>query len=262
MLQDYSIYLYEFMFLMGSILSLNGKVSVGKSTLGAAMVLFLNAIGFEARFFPEDIDDDYLQMYLADKEKYAFGFQKDTLNRRMAIHREAEVFVSTVGESKKPRVAVVDRDIYGDISFAKMQRTGGFFNELEWTIYKREIERAKLHRPTFMIHLLCDPATAVQRCLERGYADKNAYTEQDMVSLEEATVSVLDEYYPGPLLKLPWARNLSKAGHHDLSASGNTKVDITEDVLIEVLSQLKATWENWLQEKKQTMVLLKQEKNK
>lgn len=242
LIQQHSVYYYIFAFLKGSILSLNGKVSVGKSTFGQAAATFLNAIGFRAKFFPEDIDEDYLGMYLANRPKYAFGFQKDTLNRRMAIHREAEAFAASGG------IAIIDRDIYGDISFAKMQFQEGLFNAVEWAIYKKEIERAKLHRPTYMIHLMCNAATAIQRNHERGNADKDAYTEADMIALEDATVSVLDEYYTGPLLKLKWERNLSKSGHHDLSTSGNTKVDITDEVLIEVFQELKDTFNVWLME--------------
>lgn len=238
-LQEYTVWYYRFRFLNGSILSLNGKMGIGKSTMGKALEHFLNAQGFHARFFPEDFDSDYLDLYLLNRKQYAFGFQKDTLNRRMAIHREAEAFAASGG------IAIIDRDIYGDMAFARKQVVDGFINPIEWAIYEKEIVRACLHRPTFMIHLLCDPTTALDRVHLRGLADKDAYSEADMISFEDAQVGVLTDYYTGPLLRLDWSRRLSASGMHDLSASGNTKVEITEDILIDVLYQLKECEETW-----------------
>ena len=210
--------------LRGKVICIEGPIGVGKSTLGNALVDYCTKKGVNARFYPECVDEDYLKLYLKDMPRHAFGFQKDTLEKRIQVFREAVEFART------GYVAIIDRGVLGDIAFATMQRDGGLFSEEDWECYKRVVTRALLYEPEFVLHLKCDAETAIERVKRRNHTEESVYEASYMEKLGKATVAVLAEHYHGLLLERDWSP--------DLSASGNTVLEITDETCYEVLSQI------------------------
>ncbi len=210
--------------LRGKVICIEGPIGVGKSTLGETIVTYCTKKGMPARFYPECVDEDYLKLYLKDMPRHAFGFQKDTLEKRIQVFREAIEFARTGG------VAIIDRGVLGDIAFATMQHDGGLFSEEDWECYKRVIGRALLYEPDFILHLKCDAETAIERVKRRNHTEESVYETSYMEKLGKATSAVLAEHYHGQLLERDWSP--------DLSASGNTVLEITDETCYDVLSQI------------------------
>src|SRR5687767_9035911 len=103
----------KFKSLKGGVFTIEGIIGAGKTTLGKSLEQFLNECGIKTRFFPEYINKDLLSQYIGDMKRYAYSFQLIMLCKRIEIYRIAEAFASTGG------VALIDRSIIGDMSFAR-----------------------------------------------------------------------------------------------------------------------------------------------
>lgn len=213
--------------LCGKVLCIEGPIGVGKSTLGEAIISYCNRKGVPAHFYPECVDEDYKKLYLKDHAnmaKHAFGFQKDTLERRINVFRDAQKLAAT------GYFVVIDRGVLGDISFATMQCNSGLFSEEDWACYQSVLQRALLYEPDFVLHLKCDAETAMDRVMRRAHSEEAIYDPVYMDNLAKALAAVLAEHYHGLLLERDWSP--------DLSESGNTVLEITDETCYEVLIQI------------------------
>lgn len=198
----------EFRSLRGSVISLEAKISAGKSTLGKSMEAFLSKAGFRAKFYEEPVSEHLLNLYLSDMKKYAFSFQLVIIERRIQIHKEATLFAQSGG------IAIIDRGVYGDLAFAHMQRNAGLFTDQEWSTYNAEIEDQKLDDPYIIVYLDCSTETALRRVKVRGnQSEINTYTPDYMDRLEAAHQESLKDF-DGVLLHLNWEDDQPVFEHH------------------------------------------------
>lgn len=116
-------------YLKGGIYTIEGIIGVGKTTLGRSAERYLNNIGLKEKFYPEYVNKELLAQYIGNMKRYAYSFQMIMLCKRIEIYREAERLAETGG------VALIDRSIIGDMTFARMQKDNGNFTEDEWNIY-------------------------------------------------------------------------------------------------------------------------------
>ena len=112
--------------LKGGVFTIEGVIGVGKTTVGRSLEKYLNDIGIRANFYPEYVNKELLAQYIGDMKRYAYAFQMIMLCKRIEIYRDAERYADTGG------VALIDRSIIGDMTFAKMQYDNGNFTKDEW----------------------------------------------------------------------------------------------------------------------------------
>lgn len=167
--------------LKGGIYTIEGIIGVGKTTLGRSAERYLNNIGLKAKFYPEYINKDLLAQYIGDMKRYAYSFQMIMLCKRISIYREAERFAETGG------IALIDRSIIGDMTFARMQKDNGNFTEDEWNIYLSLMKQEIQLTPTASLFLRCSPQTSLDRVKIRGIeAEISGYTIEYMTQLHDA----------------------------------------------------------------------------
>jgi deoxyadenosine/deoxycytidine kinase len=167
--------------LIGGIYTLEGLIGVGKTCLGISIVSFLNSLGLNAQFFPEYVNKDFLNEYIEDMPKYSYAYQVMMLCKRIEIYKDAERFANLGG------IAIIDRSLIGDMTFARMQRAKGFMTERNWNNYlsmaRDEIQSA----PSASIYLSCTTETSLGRVRTRGLESEiKGYTPEYMDDLRNA----------------------------------------------------------------------------
>ena len=152
----------RYKFLKGSILVVEGNISSGKSTLTREMVKFFNSIGLKAQLFEEPILQSYLELFMSDMKKEAFGFQMSMLIERQCLYTKAEQFANSGG------IAIVDRGFYGDKVFAVMHHESGNITDKQMHVYEDVFSRIEFQTPSFVLYLEVDPKVNVKRCNSRS----------------------------------------------------------------------------------------------
>lgn len=191
--------------LRGMVVTVEGLIGIGKTTLGQAMVSFLNQLGLEARFFPEYVNREFLAKYIANMKEYSFSFQLFMLQKRIEIYREAQAFAKTGG------IAVVDRSLNGDYTFALMQKDKGFFDDEKWDIYNAILEGESIPEPSITLYLVCNPQTSLRRVHKRGNAEEiSGYTLGYMEELSTAYNKSM-KLVKHPVLTIEWEYDIPVA---------------------------------------------------
>ncbi len=174
--------------LIGGIFTIEGIIGVGKSTSGRSLERYLNEVGLKTKFYPEYVNETLLTQFINDMPRYAYPFQLIMLYKRLEIYREAESFAKTGG------IALIDRSIIGDMTFARMQKAKGNISDEEWQIYLKVMESEKQLRPTASIYLKCSPQTSLTRVRTRGLeAEIAGYTSEYMIELHSAYEASMTE---------------------------------------------------------------------
>ena len=192
-------------FLRGSIIVLEGLISVGKTTLGLSLVQYLSDLGFEVVWFPEEIPKSLLPLYTKDMAKYAFPFQ-------VIVARDRKVVLTKAHESaKQGKIVIIDRCLLGDYSFGLMQKEKGFFTKQEFEAYMNLIS-TNLNEPTFTVFLDCPPEIAFERMKRRGYKEEvEGYTLgyfQDHDAVYRRVVFSTKRH-----LRVDWSETVIRDGH-------------------------------------------------
>ena len=100
--------------LAGMVVTIEGTICAGKTTLGKSLCRFLSSAGYDARFFEEDIDSAHLRRFMQDPAARAVEFQTDVMRRRNDIIDAAARWVI---DSHGSGLALVDRGNVGDLVF-------------------------------------------------------------------------------------------------------------------------------------------------
>jgi deoxyadenosine/deoxycytidine kinase len=178
----------KFKSLKCGIFTIEGIIGVGKTTMGRSLERFLNDNGIRCKFFSEYINIDLLSQYIGDMPKYAYSFQMIMLCKRIEIYRDAERFAATGG------VALIDRSIIGDMTFARMQKDNGNFTSKEWDIYLSLMKNEIQMTPTASLYLRCSTGTSLTRVKKRGIqAEIDGYTSEYMDQLYNAYETSINE---------------------------------------------------------------------
>jgi len=185
--------------LRSAVITLEGLIATGKSTAGRSLERYLNQAGVLAKFFPEYCNETLLSQYIGDMPRYAYAFQLFMLGKRIAIYQEAERFAAGGG------VAIIDRSILGDMTFARMQHQAGFITDSEWEAYvsimKQEIQLA----PLANVFLDCRAEASLRRVSCRGNpAEVEGYSLEYMQKLKEAYIETLAESREVKHIILDW----------------------------------------------------------
>lgn len=175
--------------LRGILIVVEGSIGVGKTTAGKAIEENLKSKGIDAIFYPEYVNNDYLNLFLSDMKAYAFGFQSVMLSKRIAIYREARA------HTKKGGVAIVDRSILGDIAFAVMHHKNGNINSIEWAAYLSMVKQELKDSPDYIIYLDCELDEEMERIRKRSRGlESTAYTREYLSNLKDAYMKAFEEY--------------------------------------------------------------------
>lgn len=197
--------LYEkYKHLRGAIIELEGGIGAGKTVVGRSMEAFLNNIGIKAKFFPEYVNKKLLRQYIRDMKKYSYAFQLFMLCQRIRIKEKAVKYAKTGG------MAIVDRSICGDMSFARMQRDNGNITEEEWQIYQITMKTELTPEPTVCLYLDITPITSLKRIRMRGNEDEIAgYDLAYLKKLQDAYVDTFAENAAITPIIVDWNDNLN-----------------------------------------------------
>ena len=128
------------------VIVLAGMIAAGKSTVSAKL-----ASELDTKLMIEPVDDNpILPLYYANKEKYAFLLQIYFLNERFKLIKEA------LDNNKN----VLDRSIYEDELFTRINLIEGNINQVEYDVYKdllnnmlEEIKDMPKKAPDLLVYL-------------------------------------------------------------------------------------------------------------
>lgn len=179
----------------GKIITIEGTIGVGKTTLGRSMVRWLQNIGVECTIFLEEAFDaalltKFIEFNMAhpkDHNPHAARFQMDMLRRRQDTYATAEAYAA------RGYFVVVDRSLFGDTAFALLQKDDGNMDARQWADYESLMHEVELHEPTFTLYLDCAPELAFERMRRRGRESEKDYTLKYFRDLASAYAHVLKQ---------------------------------------------------------------------
>ncbi len=137
------------------VINIAGVVGVGKSSL----CNIFNELGYKVYHEPV-FDNELLEKFYYDKEKYAFPLQIFFLNKRFEMYKD----------SINHPASIMDRSIVEDRIFAKMLRDQGELNDKEYDIYVELFNNMMEHvqSPTLMVYLRIKTENVIERIKQRG----------------------------------------------------------------------------------------------
>ncbi len=202
----------------GTIITVEGLIGVGKSTIGKKLECFLNNIGLNCKFFPEFICKPILNQFISNMNKYAYSFQMNMLLQRINIYNNAYEF-----SCKSGGISIVDRSLTGDYTFAEMMFEKGNISEEEFRVYKEVLVSLKKEEPDIILYLQCLPEIAYKRMKSRG------------IESEISGYSI--EYFRE--LNEKYTNNIKKLNHPVLTIDWNEDKDLNDEDIIKVLDIIK-----------------------
>lgn len=191
----------------GVVLVLGGMISSGKTTATKILSEYFNSKAF---YEPVDESENpILAKFYEDKSRYSFELQMLFLGRRFKMIKQA----------LKEKNNVLDRSIYEDQLFAKINYLNGDMEQYQYDMYceianemMEEIEGMPKKAPDLMIYLEVPFETILERIQKRGREcelnpDDITYYRQ----LWEAYKDWFEEYDASPKIKI------ENYGEYDLS---------------------------------------------
>jgi deoxyadenosine/deoxycytidine kinase len=181
---------------------LEGLIGAGKTTAVESLISLAKESGQfdEVIKIPEPIKkkvlDDYIKdMKTGNKKLRAWSFQMNTAVKRLHDYERAK----SLALEKPRRLVIIDRGLYGNEAFARMQCKRGAFDGQDLLLYNEEIgvsdgSLATLQNdPIYkVLYLRCTPETAWRRTLARGDKEEvGGYDLQYMRDLYNAHEEVL-----------------------------------------------------------------------
>lgn len=172
---------------------IGGMIGLGKTSVGEAL-----AEAFDGKMYYESVDDNpILPLYYTateaetQKNRYPFLLQLWFLNSRFKALKDAANH-ATKG------LSIVDRSIYEDWYFAKINHNLGRMNDLEFSIYKElldnmmeEIQGLPQKAPDLMIYLKGSFDSVIERIVNRGRAFE---LDEDLKSYYELLWNGYDQW--------------------------------------------------------------------
>lgn len=158
------------------ILSLNGNIGSGKSTLGEALeehfknnpnVMFLQEPINEWKNIKDEKGTSVIEHFYSSPEKYAFPFQMMAYISRLSLLKKAV--------NSGVKIIITERDLYTDRNvFAKMLYDDEKINEIEYQIYQKWFDEFISDFPSlYTIYLQTKPETAKERVDKRAREGEN-----------------------------------------------------------------------------------------
>ena len=140
---------------MDKVINIAGVVGVGKSSL----CNIFNELDYKVYHEPV-FDNELLEKFYYDKEKYAFPLQIFFLNKRFEMYKDSINYSSSI----------MDRSIVEDRIFAKMLRDQGQLDTQEYEIYVDLFNNMMEHvtPPNLMVYLRIKTENVIDRIKRRG----------------------------------------------------------------------------------------------
>jgi len=176
------------------ILSVSGIIGVGKSTLAEKLGKELKA---NVLYEPVK-ENEYLNKFYKDMNKYSFPMQVYLLNKRFEQHQQM------VWSGKN---TIQDRSIYEDVIFAKMLRESKLMEELDFQTYRSLFQNMSnfLHRPDLIIYLDVKPEIALERIKRRSRNCESTIPLEYLKDLKKGYEDWLKDVSPRiPVLRIDW----------------------------------------------------------
>jgi len=145
---------------------IEGLIAAGKTTIAKELAA---ALGPKTLLLlepaeGEEMANPYMKDYYKDPAGYSFKMQMFLLNKRHGFHKYAQQHV--VGGHGD---AVLDRGLYGDVSFANVQRRMKIMDDRDYATYRDHYKNitAGVLFPNFCIRMLVSPETSLERIKAR-----------------------------------------------------------------------------------------------
>lgn len=140
---------------MNKLINIAGVVGVGKSSL---CNIFIEK-GYKVYHEPV-FDNELLEKFYYDKERYAFPLQVFFLNKRFEMYKDSANYP----------LSIMDRSLMEDRIFAKMLRDQGEMDNKEYGIYVELFNNMMEHvtSPSLMVYLRIKTENVLKRIKKRG----------------------------------------------------------------------------------------------
>lgn len=165
-----------------------GMIGVGKSTYAKKLADELNI-----KLFEEPVDDNpILPLYYNDIKKWAFALQIFFLNKRFKLIKEAS----------KLDNSVLDRSIYEDQLFTKLNYDMGNISKEEYNLYcdllenmMEEIEGLPQKSPDLLVYLTAPKEYIINNIVKRGREFEQPNENNRLLDYYTKLINVYDEWY-------------------------------------------------------------------
>jgi deoxyadenosine/deoxycytidine kinase len=172
------------------ILCIDGVPGVGKTTLCRALYHDFLKKNIEVTLHTECINETFLSAYLDNMSTYSFSFQLYMAMNKLKIYADTE----------SQGVSIIDRSIFGDMSFARVQQMMCVLSEKDYKLYldiiKPQVSDILLRYGAEIKHLYldCTPEVALTRIQKRGIpSETQTYTTDYLSNLRDAYISVVGD---------------------------------------------------------------------
>ena len=173
------------------IISIEGIIGAGKTTLGLALRDEIALDGHDVTFVQEPTpkDSPWLERYYRDQKRWAFHAQISMLLSRLRSYRMAT-------RGNENTIIIMDRSVFSDRSFAHAQMSMGFMSDVEIDLYNQAyttlIDEVSFDLILHMNTSIEDAMDAV--CLRaRTQGEVDGVTEEYQRSLREGIHRSLEE---------------------------------------------------------------------
>lgn len=178
----------------GMHIAISGLIGAGKTTLCTALS---KVLGLPA-YYEAVLDNEYLDDFYADQEKYGFPLQVYLLNHR--FRQQQQVAWGAAG-------GIQDRSIYEDSIFAKMLWKSGKMTDRDYRTYVSLFQNMSnfMRRPSVIVHLDVTPEESLRRIKERSRGMESGIPLQYLQALKDGYEEfLLDISKTIPVIKVNW----------------------------------------------------------
>jgi deoxyadenosine/deoxycytidine kinase len=212
------------------LITLEGGISVGKTTLGRCLNKLFEKLGIPSKFYTEPFNQNMLEQFLGDKKKYAYAFQLYMLTRRQLDYNEAY-------RDKASTTAFLDRSMTGDYVFMSLQHEEKNVSDKDFEIYKEEYEKFDKYKPDMVIYLNVDVDIMKKRIEKRNRKGENVYDFGYLDKLQKQYKMILPEHIPYKnLIKIDWTDDV-------IDSDGNVREEVLYNLLEQIYMPFKQSWE-------------------
>ena len=203
------------------LISIEGGISVGKSTLGRDLNMLLNAFDITSKFYTEPFNQKMLEQFLLDMKKYAYMFQMYMLTRRQLDYNDAY-------RERESTLSILDRSLTGDYVFMSLQKKYGNVSDEEFCIYEEEYKKFTKYNPDVVLFLNVNIETMKNRIAKRNRNGETNYNFEYLDELQKQYMQILPKHISNEkIINVDWNDDVLDDKDH-----------VRHDVMISLLEQI------------------------